>query len=189
MASITEVSNWLISLKILWFNMWARIYPTGQIWSTCSPVYPVIWWNCRKYIYTAILRGRKRRYSELTLFAYFYFTGYASNRSIFNRSGWKSAHRCTTNLNSGTSSSQYIYGDTSGYSWLHQYPGSGFVDDKYDSQESVLYWRFTYIKEWCQLKANIPARRGGVYYGYRKINCLQSLAWWQIWHWGVKLSI
>ena len=52
------------------------------------------------------------------------------------------------------------------------------VDDGYDSQESVLYWKFTDIKEWCQLKSKIPASRGGVSYGDRKIKCLQALAWW-----------
>ena len=52
------------------------------------------------------------------------------------------------------------------------------VDDGYDSQESVLYWKFTDIKEWCQIKANIPAICSGVYYGDRKIKCLQALAWW-----------
>ena len=50
------------------------------------------------------------------------------------------------------------------------------VDNGYDIQESVLYWKFTDIKEWCQLKANIPASRGGVSYGDRKINCLRALA-------------
>ena len=52
------------------------------------------------------------------------------------------------------------------------------VDCGYDSQESFLYWRFTDTKEWCQLKSNIPAIHSGVYYGYRKINCLEALAWW-----------
>ena len=50
------------------------------------------------------------------------------------------------------------------------------VDDGYDSQESVLYWKFTYIKEWCQIKAKILASRGGVYYEDRRIKCLQELA-------------
>ena len=45
-----------------------------------------------------------------------------------------------------------------------------WVDDGYDSQESFLYWKFTDIKEWCQLKANIPEIHGGVSYGDRKIN-------------------
>ena len=52
------------------------------------------------------------------------------------------------------------------------------VDDGYDSQESVIYWKYTYIKEWCKLKAKITASRGGIYYGDRKIKCLQELAWW-----------
>ena len=51
------------------------------------------------------------------------------------------------------------------------------VDYGYDSQYSVLYWKFTDIKEWFQLKAKIPAIRGGVSYGYRKIKCLQALTW------------
>ena len=52
------------------------------------------------------------------------------------------------------------------------------MDDGYGSQDSVLYWKFTDIKEWCQLKANIPASCDGVSYGDRKIKCLQKLAWW-----------
>ena len=44
------------------------------------------------------------------------------------------------------------------------------VDDGYDSQESVLYWKFTDTKEWCQLKTKITESRGGVSYGDRKIN-------------------
>ena len=43
------------------------------------------------------------------------------------------------------------------------------VDDGYDRQESVLYCKFTDIKEWCQLKSKIPASHNGVYYGGRKI--------------------
>ena len=125
-ASITEVYDWLISLNLLWLNMWARIYPTGQAWSTCSRVYATSWWSRGQYKYTAILRGREIQYGKLTLFVSVYFTGYASNRSRFNSSGWESTHIGTTSLNICTSSSQYIYGDTSGYSWLHQYPGSGF---------------------------------------------------------------
>ena len=52
------------------------------------------------------------------------------------------------------------------------------VDDGYDSQESVLYWKFTDIKDWCQLKSKILVSQGGVSYGHRKIKCLQALAWW-----------
>ena len=43
------------------------------------------------------------------------------------------------------------------------------VDDEYDSQELVFYWKFTGIKDWRQLKAKILANRGGVSYGDRKI--------------------
>ena len=50
------------------------------------------------------------------------------------------------------------------------------VDDGYDSQESVLYWKFTDIKEWCQLKAKISVIRSEVSYGDRKIKLLQALA-------------
>ena len=51
------------------------------------------------------------------------------------------------------------------------------VDYGYYIQESVLYWKFIDIKEWCQLKSKIPAISGGVFYGDRKIKCLQALAW------------
>ena len=43
------------------------------------------------------------------------------------------------------------------------------VDYGYYSQEYVLYWRFTDIKEWFQIKPNITARHSGVFYGGRKI--------------------
>ena len=52
------------------------------------------------------------------------------------------------------------------------------MDDGYDSHESVLYWEFTYIKEWRQLKSKIPEINGGLSYGDSKINCLQALDWW-----------
>ena len=52
------------------------------------------------------------------------------------------------------------------------------VDDGYDSQESVLYWKFTDIKEWYQLKSNIPSSCGGISDGDRKIMCLQAQDWW-----------
>ena len=54
------------------------------------------------------------------------------------------------------------------------------VDDGYDSQEYILYWKFTDIKKWFQIKAKIPASCGGASYGYRKIKCLQALDWWVI---------
>ena len=74
-------------------------------------------------------------------------------------------------VNIFTGTLQGILGFTSNQVWV-------LVDDGYDSQESVLYWKFTDIKEWCQLKANTPAIRSGVSYGDRKINSLQALAWW-----------
>ena len=46
------------------------------------------------------------------------------------------------------------------------------------AKSQVIYWKSTDINEWCQLKAKIPAIRGGVPYGDRKISCLQALAWW-----------
>ena len=52
------------------------------------------------------------------------------------------------------------------------------VDDGYDSQESVLYWKFIDIIEWGHIKSRIPASCSGLSYGDKKIKCLQSLAWW-----------
>ena len=52
------------------------------------------------------------------------------------------------------------------------------LDDGYDNQESVMYWKFTDIKEWCQLKSKIPTSCGGVSNGDRKVDFLQELAWW-----------
>ena len=48
------------------------------------------------------------------------------------------------------------------------------VDDGYDIQESVLYWKISYIKEWYQIKTRIPESRGGISYGDRKINFAQA---------------
>ena len=126
MASITEISDWLISLKLLRISIWASMYPTRQVWSTCSRVDAFSSWSRGQYKYTAVLRGRKRQYGKITLFASVHFIGYARNKSRFNSSGWKSSHRGTTSINGCTSSIQYLYGETSGYSWLHQYPGLVF---------------------------------------------------------------
>ena len=52
------------------------------------------------------------------------------------------------------------------------------AEERYDTQWSVLYWKFTDIKEWCQLKDKIPEIRGGIYFRNIKIKWLQSLAWW-----------
>ena len=74
-------------------------------------------------------------------------------------------------VNIFTGTLQGILGFASTQVWV-------LVDDGYDRQESVLYQKFTDIKEWCQLKSKIPASRGGVSYGDRNIDCLQALAWW-----------
>ena len=52
------------------------------------------------------------------------------------------------------------------------------VKDGYDTQNTVLYWNFTDIIEWCKLKANIPVIRVGIYFGDNKINYLKELTWW-----------
>ena len=133
MASITEVSDWLISLKLLWINMWPSIEPMGQVWSTCIWVDVASWWIRSQCKDTDILWGPESWKGKLTLFSSVYFTGYVRNRIIFNSSGNKFAHRGATSIkgftscNSWTISSiQYIYGKTSGCSWLDHYPGSGF---------------------------------------------------------------
>ena len=151
------MSDWLSSLKLPWLNMWARIYTTGQVWATRG-----------QYKYTAILWGRERRYRELTFFASVYFTGYASNRSIFNRSGWNpptEAPQVSTvvqvPVNIFTRTLQGIIGFTSTQVRV-------LVDYGYDIQESVLYWKFSYIKEWCQIKDKTHESPGGVSYGDRK---------------------
>ena len=91
--------------------------------------------------------------AKITLFASVFFTGCVSNRSRFNRSVQKSAHRGTTSLNDCksfngcnifpvsifTGTLQGIVGFTNNQFWF-------LVDNEYDSQESVIYWEFTDIK-------------------------------------------
>ena len=36
------------------------------------------------------------------------------------------------------------------------------VEDEYDTQYAVLYWKFTDIKEWCHLKSKTPMSYGGI---------------------------
>ena len=173
MEYITDVSDWLSSLKLLLINTWARIELTWLVWSTCSRLVVESWWIRGQYKYTAILRVHERQYMELTLFASVYVPGYFIIRIRFNRSGRKFSHRGTTIIKSCTScnictisSSQYLYGKTLGYSWSHHYPGSFLVDDGYNIQKSVLYPKFTDINECCKLKAKTPESHGGVSYGY-----------------------
>ena len=52
------------------------------------------------------------------------------------------------------------------------------AEDGYDTQESVLYWKFIDIKECYHLKSSIHASRGGISVGDRKTKCLQELDWW-----------
>ena len=52
------------------------------------------------------------------------------------------------------------------------------LEDRYDTQEALLYWKFIDIKEWCQLKYKMILSRGGKSFRDRKIKCLQALAWW-----------
>ena len=68
LASVIEVSGWLILLKLLCLNKWATIDPTGQFWSTCSLVVAASLWSHGEFKKTAILQGRKRRYGKLALF-------------------------------------------------------------------------------------------------------------------------
>ena len=51
-------------------------------------------------------------------------------------------------------------------------------EDGYGTTYTILYWKFTDIRDWCQLKAKLPVSCGGLYSGDRKIKCLQSLACW-----------
>ena len=139
LASITEVSGWLSSLKLLLLNIWPRINPTGQVWSTYIRVDAASWWSRGQYKYTAILRGHEKWYGELKIFASVYFTCYAINGSIFNRSGWKFAHIVQVPVNVFTGKLQGILGSTSTQVRV-------LVDNGYDIQGSVLYCKSIDIK-------------------------------------------
>ena len=43
----------------------------------------------------------------------------------------------------------------------------------------MMYWNFSDIREWCELKFNISISRGGLPIGDIKIKCLQVLDWWE----------
>lgn len=51
-------------------------------------------------------------------------------------------------------------------------------EDGYDTIDCLIHWKFSDIRDWCELKTKLPATRGGVTYGDRKIKVLQALAWW-----------
>ena len=120
MVSIIYMYYWLIFLNLLWLDMWAKIDPTGQVWSTWYQVVAAGWCICGQWNKTTILRGRKRWYIKLTLFTYVYFTGYISTRSIVSRIIPESVHRFTTRF--GTN--QFLHEDAPGHPWLHHCPGS-----------------------------------------------------------------
>ena len=52
------------------------------------------------------------------------------------------------------------------------------VEDGYDTQESVLYWKFIDINEWWHLRYKIDVICSSISFRDRKIKCLQALAWW-----------
>ena len=37
-------------------------------------------------------------------------------------------------------------------------------EDGYDTQDTVMYWKFIEIRYWCQLKSKIPVIRGGTHF-------------------------
>ena len=164
--------------------MLARIDTTVQVLSTCIWVDAAIWWIYGQYKDTSILWDRERQDGKLTLFASVYFTNYSRNRSKFNRSGGgvitKRHHKyqCLYTL-------QWLHHQLQSISLSGHFrvfldsplPMFGFWRKKHDSQESVLYWKFTDIKEFFQLKDKIPVSRSGVSYGDSKIKCLRELAW------------
>ena len=108
------------------------------------------------------------------MFASIYFTGYASNRSISAGVGENTpteAPQVSTVVQVATSAPPVPVNIFTGT--LQDILGFAInqvrvlVDNGYYSQESVLCWKFTDIKEWRQLKSKTPASRGGVYYGDR----------------------
>ena len=132
MASITEVSYRLSSLKILWLNTCSRLYTTRQVWSTCSRLYAASWWSRRQYKDTAIIRGSELRYGKL-MFLHLFILQVMSVTVADSTGAGKNtpteAPQVSTVVQVTTvtiSYSKYIYGDTSGYSWIHHYPGLGF---------------------------------------------------------------
>ena len=52
------------------------------------------------------------------------------------------------------------------------------TEDRNDTQDAVLYLKFTKIRDGGHLKANIPVIRIGISFGDIRINCPQELTWW-----------
>ena len=107
--------------------------------------------------------------AKLTLFSSVYFTSYTSKRSRFKRivkNTPTEAQQVSTVVQVTTTSPSVpvniFIGKIQGILVFTNTQVRVLVDDGYDSQEPVLYWKFTDIKEWYQLKFNIPARFGGI---------------------------
>ena len=52
------------------------------------------------------------------------------------------------------------------------------MEDIYDTNNIVLYWKSSDIRYWCQSKENVPVIIDGLSFADRKIKCLQSLYFW-----------
>ena len=82
MASITEVSDWLSSLKLLRLNMWTRIHPTVQVWSTYIRVDAYSLWSRGQYKYTSIIQRSEIRYGKLTFFICLFYRLFQQQEQI-----------------------------------------------------------------------------------------------------------
>ena len=51
-------------------------------------------------------------------------------------------------------------------------------DDRYDTISTIIHWKYSEICDWCKTNYKLKTTRGGASNGYRKIKCLQALAWW-----------
>ena len=153
MSPITEVSDWLSSLKLLCLDMRARLEPTIQVWSTCNQVLISSLWFLVKHKYIAIVLWYGIRYSKNNFVCICFFYRLCQQQEQIQQECTKYAHRGTTSLNDCksfngctifpvsifTGTLQGILGFTNTQFWV-------LVDDEYDSQESVIYWEFTDIK-------------------------------------------
>ena len=175
--------------------MWAKIDPTGNVWSTCSLVVPDSLWIRGQFKKIAILWIHEILCRKLTLFTSVYFTEYVSISIRVTIIKSEYTHRCTTRFNSVTRvrflTNEYEPGASINPSAKNVFMGTlqgilgvttshiqVLVEDGYDTQESVLYWKFIDINEWWHLRYKIHVIYGGISFRDRKIKCLQALAWW-----------
>ena len=49
---------------------------------------------------------------------------------------------------------------------------------RYGARETVLYWKFSDIKQWCDLKSKTTMSHGCISFGDINIKCLKVIAWW-----------